>query len=260
MTRGASKGVIMRFLGIYSVLVLASSSLAQANQNSFLNDANYFEIASVNSEVISVEDRDLSVQNESALVTPTPPPYYNPNGGYYPSYQGGNDALAIANLFFQAWDLVKDGAPIVNAQYKNAYALPNISNNNWTTLTGWKRERTIECRIFTKNVYGMTTVDLQYQVKLIYGGNVKGIGQYIASARVVPVKIDVLWGYNVDMAAEVPTILNISKPENPIASITMDVKYTISTILRSYTQGKTYTLQGNGLMKSGENTLVPADL
>ena len=172
--------------------------------------------------------------------------------------QEGVDPMAIVDIFLKLWQIVKDGAPVVNAQYKNVTALPNLAENNWTALTGWKKERVLTFSVYTENLYGIKTVDLEYQVKLLSGGGVKGRGQYIASARVVPTKVEVLWGYNLDVTVEVPSVLNLSTTEDPLAAINLDVNYRISTILKSSSESNSYQLRGDGMMISNGKVLYEA--
>jgi len=172
----------------------------------------------------------------------------------------GMGPLQIADLLIRAWGIVKDGAPVVNLQTKNASALPFIANGRWESLAGWKSERSITLGVTIENIYGIDTVEFEYRVSLIYGGNVKGIGKYIASARVIPTKVDVLWGYNLNVNVEIPNVYNVATPENPTAAITLDVNYKVSTVLRSTAYTNTYELRGDGTIKSDGKTIVPAAL
>ena len=245
------QGGIMKNSVLGSALIFflfnTTSALAQVN-----NDP-YLLIQKVSTKIISVEETQVAT-NE--FYTWGDLPQIGPPMA--PMAQGA-DPMAIADVFFKVWDIIKQGAPVVNVQYKNVNALPNLADNNWTALTGWKSERTVVFGVSTENLYGIKTVDLQYKVKLLYGGGVKGKGQYIASARVVPTKVDVIWGYNLDVTVEVPSILNLASNEDPLAAINLDVTYKISTILRSYSESNSYHLRGDGLFKADGVTQFQAD-
>ena len=158
--------------------------------------------------------------------------------------------LDIAQLLLSVWKIIEENKPVVNVQSQNATALPNIAKDNWAALTGWRPERTITYHTSAQNGYGMTVVDLEYQVKLLFGGSYQGQGHYIASAQVLPVKVDVMWGFNLDMTATVPSVVNIGSESDPMASISMNVTYTLKSLFRNETSTESYLLQGNGLMKN----------
>lgn len=230
------------FAGLILVLFNSVPSLADSDP--------HLVFSKVTTTLKSVEERAVSPEEMFLL---------NENQAEFESFQEGVDPMAIADIVFKIWDIIKDGKPVVNVQYKNANALPNIANRKWEALTGWKTERSMTFGVSTENVYGIKTVDLEYKVKLLYGGGVKGKGQYIASARVVPSKVDVKWGYNLDVTVEVPSILNLASIDDPLASISMDVTYKISTILRSYSEANSYEVHGDGFMKAGNNIVFEAN-
>ena len=213
----------------------------------------YFQVSKITTRLVSAEEAP-AITNEFLQLEQDILPSILP--ALLPQQSMG--ALDIVDLAFKAWDIIKSGTPVVSAQYKNVTALPNIANQRWEALTGWKSERTLVFATSVVNFFGVKTVDLEYKVKLLYGGSVRGKGQYIASARVVPTKVDVLWGYNLDVSVEVPSILNIASNDDPLASINMDVTYKISTMMRSYSESNNYVLQGNGLMKGDGKVLFEA--
>lgn len=229
-------------VGLGLFLINSVPALAQNNP--------YYEIGKIKTELKSVESRMVPEAELAQLASES--------SFTMPALTEGVDPMAIADIIFKIWDIIKDGKPVVNVQYKNVSALPNIANRHWEALTGWKEERSMVFGVSTENLYGMTTVDLEYKVKLIFGGSVRGKGQYIASARVVPSKVDVKWGYNLDVAVEVPSVINISTIEDPLAAINLDVTYKISTMLRSYSESNTYELRGNGLMKADGKVVFDA--
>jgi hypothetical protein len=263
------KGINMKkteLLALGLLLTQLTTLSAHANTNIQENDP-FYQVGDVRVEVKAVEETPL-IANEQFVPPPVGGPVIPPSTIPTPSYPfpfpqmqppGATGPLAIIDLLFKAWNIVKDGAPVVNIGSKNASALPYVSSGRWEVLSGWKSERSITYRIVVGNVYGIDTVDFEYKVNLIYGGNVGGKGKYIASARVIPSKVDVLWGYNLDVTVEVPNVYNVATPENPVAAITLDVNYKVSTILRSTSYTNSYELRGDGTMKSNGKTVVAAN-
>jgi hypothetical protein len=73
---------------------------------------------------------------------------------------------------------------------------------------------------------------------------------------VIPKKVDVLWGYNLDVNVDIPNIYNVATPENPLAAITIDVNYKVSTILRSTAYTKSFEVRGDGSIRSENKILM----
>lgn len=191
---------------------------------------------------------------------PTPP--YIPPSFDFGSFMGqltgiatdvggaaGGDPMAIADLLVKLWDIVEENKPVVHVESKTANALPNISQNNWTALTGWKPEHGVTFSLEIKNGYGMTVVGLDYKLNLLSNGSYKGKGKYIASAQVLPKKVTVLWAYNLNVEVEVVSIVNMGTEENPIAGITLSVTYTYGNVFWSETNSNRYLVEGTGKIR-----------
>lgn len=175
----------------------------------------------------------------------------DPYGGYdsyggYSSYGG----LSIMDTAMKIWDIVQKNKPVVTIDSaKFATALPQMAKSDWSSVGGFMPENNVTYTTTYTNGFGMEVVKFSYQVKVIYGGNVKGKGLYIASARIIPVKLNVLWGYNVGVLVSVQSVFNIRTPENPLAAIQMNVMYTISTVLSSDMTTDTFEMHGDGMIK-----------
>lgn len=211
-------------------------------------DDGYLKIKKVKRQVRVVEDADLTdgtreqLERVAKLLDQNPPqelpPFPQPNP---------TQGLDIVSTFVKVWDIVKENRPVVGMDTdKFATALPEIAYTDWKAVGGWKPERNILVSTSYINLYGWEVVRFDYQVKLLFGGNVRGRGLYIASARIVPTKVDVAWGYTLNVVASAPTVLNIRTPENPLAMIQLVIKYTIATILKEDTTTDTYQVQGDG--------------
>lgn len=247
------EGIIMQsFSNIYlcSLVLSVFNQAWSAEAVSNIKDDAYFNFNQVESKILKIEDSEVDREKyfPETLSSPLEEPFDEPLG--LEMLKSAIDPMAIIDVAFKVWDIVVAGKPVVNVHYKNVAALPMISNGDWTQLTGWQNERTITYSVSAKNAYGIKTVDLEYQLKLRAGGGLNGVGKYIASARVVPSKVDVKWGYNIDVSVEVPTIINVGTKANPIAAINMDVKYKVSTILRSYSKTEFYEVHGDGMIKN----------
>jgi|GEM_PF-1175855 len=242
-----------------SVLFFHPSIQAQTVQNQNTQDDPYFQIGEVTTTVEEISDSPIT----PALLQRAHQDFLQQRLSFHPERLSHSstpslsesasvaavDPMAIADILLKLWDIVVDNKPVVNVAVKSANALPNLAQNNWEKLTGWQDERSVIYSMTTKNLYGMKVIQLEYRLSLIYGGGVDGQGRYIASARVVPTKVDVLWGYNLDVNVSIPSIVNMGSKDDPLAGIYVDVNYKVHNILRSDSEGQTYYLQGDGLMK-----------
>jgi hypothetical protein len=157
--------------------------------------------------------------------------------------------LGIADLFLKAWAIIQEDKPTLNVDTHSLKALPYIAKDHWKALTGWGPEHGIEVKLALKNGYGIKVVQLVYEVRLIYGGSVKKHGRYIASARVVPKFVDVMWGFGLDVAASEVAVQNLNTEEDPMAAITLDLRLAYGSVLRKVSETVSYQFQGNGVIR-----------
>jgi hypothetical protein len=161
--------------------------------------------------------------------------------------QGGG-GLAIADIALRVWSIIQDNKAVLNVSRQNSKALPVLAQSDWRALTGWKPEHGIELSMTVENLYGIDVIELSYVVSVIYGGSVKGTGQYIAAARVIPKRINVLWGFSMDVNVAEVAIQNIGTEKNPQGAVTLDVGVTYGSILSQTSFTNSYRLQGNGVI------------
>lgn len=172
----------------------------------------------------------------------------------------GTNPMSIADVALRVWGIVQDNKAVLSVDKFNSKALPYLAQNRWELLTGWKPQNVLEYSFYIENLYGIRVVEMKYDLRLIYGGGVKGVGKYIASARVVPKFIDVLWGFSLDVAVKEAAIQNIGTEKNPFAAITLDVGMTYGSILEKTSQTLTYRLDADGAihdLTSGKSYFRP---
>ena len=156
------------------------------------------------------------------------------------------DPMSIAEFALKVWEIIQDNKAVLNVSTVNVKALPYLAKDHWEALTGWKPEHGVEYSLEIKNLYGITVVDLNYEVRLIYGGSVKGAGRYIASARVVPKSVNVLWGFNLDVSIQEVAVQNLRTEANPFASIVLEVGMNYGSIMKRTSETMTYRLNADG--------------
>ena len=240
---------IIRSGSVAVLLGMLSSVVASAGpMNSVLGVSSdpYFQVGSVEVSARPIQKAKVNphemsaLQNEFLMAT-----RYNYRASFE-QFAAPENPMGIANIALEIWKIIEDNRAVLTVSRQNVKALPNIAKYDWTSLTGWKPEHGVEISLKVKNVYGIEVINLTYVVNAIYGGSVKGIGKFIASARVVPKNIDVLWGFNMDVNVAEVSVQNIGTEKNPVAAITLDVGVTYGSIMRQTSFTNTYRIEGDG--------------
>ncbi len=225
---------------------LAPSPGPQSNQASKTADDPYFEIVSTETKVI---DRDQQAEPLSTIEIINRPSY---ESATQPESASSASPLAIADLILRAWNIVVENKPVVNLDTKAANALPHLAKDHWQELTGWKPERWIAFSTVLTNKFGMKVIELNYKVRMIYGGSARGKGLYIASAQVMPSDISVLWGFHLNVNVDVVSVINAGTDENPVGQITLNVVKQYGSTFNSKTDISRFTVNAAGLMKNAD--------
>lgn len=156
----------------------------------------------------------------------------------------------IVNLAQKIWGIIEANAPVVNITVNYANAVP-YGTSHWTQLQGWSKPATKKYAFTMKNGFGSQAVKVTYQVHYTYAGNFQGKGKFLTGVTVEPLNVEALWGYKVDLVAEVPdsTVANVGTHENPIASMQVKLKWKVHTVIKDITEEAIYYVQGDGLLQ-----------
>ncbi len=158
------------------------------------------------------------------------------------------ELAAIANVGQKIWKIVIDNKPVVDAKTQYATALPK-GVVDWSAMEGWKPAVGTVYQLKFKNAFCATVVDLRYQVLRTVGGSYKGKGQYLTAVVIEPLFVDVAWGYHVSVEALVAdeSVVNVGTHDQPVAAMTAELAWHVSTPLKDM-QGKSlYYMQGDGV-------------
>ena len=194
----------------------------------------------------TLDETSLQIENLGPVMTPTeilPPP---------PS--GGDNVIPILheilNLGQRLWAIIEANRPVVDVQNTYASALPK-GLEHWGDLEGWQIPKGTAYRLTAKNMYGMTMVDVKYQVLRTYGGSYKGKGKYLTAVTVEPLGVDVLSGYRFNLTAAVPdtSVVNVGTTENPVAAMMPTLTWRIRTVIKDSTGKSVYYVAGDGSMR-----------
>ncbi|MFA6584774.1 MAG: hypothetical protein WCS77_10795, partial [Elusimicrobiaceae bacterium] len=160
-------------------------------------------------------------------------------------------AERIINLAEKIFKIISDNKPVVNVTVNYANAVPK-GMTHWTDLSGWEMPKAYGYEFVMKNVYGLRTVGMKYQVIFTYGGNMDGKGKYLTGVTVQPISLDVAWAYNVNVRCEVPdsTIVNAGTKENPVAAMQVVMFISVDTIVAHREYRDIFYVRGDGQFTS----------
>lgn len=168
-----------------------------------------------------------------------------------PDINGTIDTLdKIVNLMEKIFSIIEKNQPVVNITTNYANAVP-FGTSHWTQLQGWSKPATKKYAFSMKNAYGSEVVKVTYQVHRTHSGNFNGKGKFLTGVTVEPLNVVTAWGYKVTLVSEVPdsTIANVGTQEDPVASMQLQLKWVVHTMVKDISSKAIYYVQGDGLLE-----------
>lgn len=150
----------------------------------------------------------------------------------------------IVNLGKDLWQIIERNKPVVNVSIDFASAVP-ATVSNIIELQNFSDLQFQSFRIWGTNLLGQTVFDVVYTLVHQYGGSYKGIGKFLANVTVLPSKIDVKFGYTVSVKVVNVSSINIGTKENPIGSVIMHLKFSVSSVIKYYESNKIFQFRGD---------------
>lgn len=151
----------------------------------------------------------------------------------------------IINIGEKVWRIVEAGKPVKNIRKVTASALPE-GVRSWGELNSWKAPRVKEYVITADNLWGSRCIDVQYRVMYTYGGALNDKGQFLSNVRVFPTKVNIAWGYSLNVNVEIADPINMGTREDPLAGLEVLVSTEISTALKLSENGQSFFITGAG--------------
>ncbi len=192
--------------------------------------------------------------NPGPTSTPDNPQTPNPGAGFQDTINNVNGTIGmidnIVNLAEKIWNIIEKNQPVVNITTNYANAVP-FGTSHWTQLQGWSRPATKKYGFSMKNAYGMEVVKVAYQVHYTHSGNFQGKGKFLTGVTIEPLSVTTAWGYKVSLVSEVPdsTIANVGTQDNPVASMQLQLRWTVHTAVKDIQQKAIYYVQGDGVLQ-----------
>lgn len=175
-------------------------------------------------------------------------------GGYTPGYGTADPGITldkIVNIGFLVWQVVEMGRPNAKLQSYRAHALPK-GITCWTDLENWQIPMSKVFSVEYKNLLGQVVAVYSYRISFVYGGNVNGVGKYIANLTVSPVDMRVSWGFNFSSQVQIPSTFNMGKKNDPLAAMQVFVLWSIGNALKVEQRSSLYYVTGDGRIQKTE--------
>jgi hypothetical protein len=153
-----------------------------------------------------------------------------------------------------AWDIVYKNWLTPNTSLRYVSAVPE-GIHRWTQLQGWNIPRPRRYLISARNKHGDKILEAVYQVRWLYGGNLRGKGRFLAGVTIEPLVVNAPWGHQLTLTAEVPdsSVGNVGAAEDPVAFMWVRLHWRISMGYDSLKGNVQYGFKGDGLlMETGE--------
>lgn len=175
-------------------------------------------------------------------------------GSYTPGYGTTDPGITldkIVNIGYLVWQVVEMGRPNVKLQSYRAHALPK-GIACWTDLENWQIPTSKVFSVEYKNLLGQVVAVYSYRISFVYGGNVNGVGKYIANLTVTPVDMRVSWGFNFSSQVQIPSTFNMGKKSDPLAAMQVFVLWSIGNSLKVEQRSNLYYVTGDGRIQKTE--------
>jgi len=176
-----------------------------------------------------------------------PPPSYND-----PMNPTGLTLDKIVNIGNVIWSIIEMGRPNVRVQSYRAHALPK-GIACWTDLENWQIPVSKVFSVEYKNKLGQVVAVYSYRISYVYGGNVDGVGKYIANLTVTPVDMRVSWGFNFSSQVQIPATFNVGSKNNPTAGMQVFVFWSIGNALKVEQRSSLFFVAGDGRIQLTES-------
>lgn len=203
--------------------------------------------------------------NQSPLPGQMPnfPNFPGTRPGLTPGVSTGNVAIDVllnpalvdswVTIGMKVWAIIASNRPVANVATQRISVLPS-ANIDWIQMENWKGPASRTYTVKKKNGYGMTVVENTYTIAYNYGGQVNGVGAFLANATVIPTSVNVIFGFTLDADAQVGQPINISSQASPVAGVDIQVRYKVTTLI-NHSQGvDAFFLQGDGQIKQLNET------
>lgn len=254
----------MKKLFVVSLMAFALTSLTVARAANYLPSSNdpYYQIEKVKVSELSDEEalqyahedaqeNDFSRLNfkdiaKATAATNRPAPTANNAEKTNGIIMIIDKLIAIGEKILPA---IKNGRPVVtNNPMAAVSVLPRTNDKEFALhgMGGWTVPASKHYKLVYTNYLGLDVVSFVYSITYQYNGNLNGKGKYLTGIRVSARDITVAFGFDLNASSRLLSISNIGTQQDVIAGATVEISYTVSSILKSITNNDSFFVAGNG--------------
>ncbi len=157
---------------------------------------------------------------------------------------GGVDFGSIINLAERIWEVIVDNKATAEVKYEYANALP-LGVKGGMELEAFSDLQVHAYRLHGENYFGSTVYDVGYTLVHRYNGSYNGHGRYLDNVTVLPSKVDVSWGYNVNLSVASVTASNVATKLDPVAALVMDLSFRVQSVMKVQEFHANYEFRGD---------------
>jgi hypothetical protein len=149
----------------------------------------------------------------------------------------------IINLGQKVWAVLEKNQPVQNVHFNYANALPQGAQAG--DLENFSELQHKSFRTYGTNGFGMQVYDLRYSLVHRHGGQYRGKGKFLTDVTVLPQTVETSWGYTTNLNVDRVSVSNLGTRENPVGALTMQLKFSVSTIMKKGEYNEVYDFRGN---------------
>lgn len=157
------------------------------------------------------------------------------------------DLQGLITLGKEIWQIIKDGAPVVNFQSESVSVIPEEALCPFS-LYSWSFPISKTFELNYKNKFGMEMIYFTYKLIYSHGGRYQGKGAYLANVSIHPVDIRLKWGQSFDANVKVASGLNVGSQEDPVAGLEISLEWIIKNPVMNTQSHRAYFVDGLGNM------------
>jgi hypothetical protein len=194
-------------------------------------------------DVLSISNGKVEIEE----ITPASQVKANKDGA--PSSAGDlssvlNPITQIINIGKEIWPIIQANKPVANVQAADAASA--VPSSNWQQLAGWSAPQSRTFHFPYKNTFGMTLVDLTFDVIYTYGGNLNGAGHYISGVTIVPTNLSVQMGMTFNADVKVINVTNAGTLADPLAAMQIQLHWLVESISSHKEGTDNFYIRGDG--------------
>ncbi len=218
------------FLGFFLSFFLQAQAMANTSVQTF-NDGSRLEIRQIAEGPVSLEEMelmDLAAREQCARAK-----------------KQRFNLQQLITLGKEIWQIVKDGAPVINFATQSASVIPQGAICPFY-MSSWNIPQSKTFELNYKNNFGMEMIYFTYKVIYSYGGRFQGKGAYLANVSIHPKDIRLKWGQSFDANVKIAQGINLGTMEDPVAGLEISLDWEIKNPISELQSNRTYFVNGLG--------------